>query len=46
VVAYAGRPVAATTAVGYMSMHIERQKKLVEDAFAPQLSDGEMLIRT
>ena len=46
VVAYAGRPVAATTAVGYMSMHIERQKKLVEDAFAPQLSDGEMLFRT
>jgi 2-oxoglutarate dehydrogenase complex dehydrogenase (E1) component-like enzyme len=46
VVAYAGRPVAATTAVGYMSMHIERQKKLIEDAFAPQLSAGEMLFRT
>ena len=46
VVAYAGRPVAATTAVGYMSKHVERQKKLIEDAFAPELSDGEMLIRT
>ena len=46
IVAYAGRPVAATTAVGYMSKHIERQQKLVEDAFASQLSDGEMLVRT
>src|SRR4029453_54451 len=43
-VGYAGRPVAATTAVGYMSKHIERQKKLIEDAFAPELSDGEMVI--
>jgi 2-oxoglutarate dehydrogenase E1 component len=45
-VGYAGRPVAATTAVGYMSKHLERQKKLIEDAFAPGLADGEMLIRT
>jgi len=45
-VGYAGRPVAATTAVGYMSKHLERQKKLIEDAFAPELADGEMLIRT
>jgi 2-oxoglutarate dehydrogenase E1 component len=44
VVAYAGRPVAATTAVGYMSKHVERQKKLIDDAFAPELSDGEMVI--
>ena len=29
-----------------MSKHIERQQKLVEDAFASQLSDGEMLVRT
>ena len=29
-----------------MSKHVERQKKLIEDAFAPALSDGEMLIRT
>ena len=35
IVAYAGRPVAATTAVGYMSKHLERQKQLIEDAFAP-----------
>ena len=46
VVAYAGRPVAATTAVGYMSMHLARQKQLIEDAFAPKLSEGEMLVGT
>ncbi len=46
VVAYAGRPVAATTAVGYMSLHVTRQKQLIEDAFAPKLSEGEMLVRT
>jgi 2-oxoglutarate dehydrogenase E1 component len=46
VVAYAGRPVAATTAVGYMSKHVERQQKLVEDAFGPTLSEGEMLVGT
>ena len=44
VVAYAGRPVSATTAVGYMSKHLERQRKLIEDAFAPELSEGEMII--
>jgi 2-oxoglutarate dehydrogenase E1 component len=46
VVAYAGRPVSATTAVGYMSKHLERQQQLIEDAFAPNLADGEMLVRT
>jgi len=46
VVAYAGRPVAATTAVGYMSLHLSRQKQLIEDAFAPRLSTGEMLVAT
>jgi len=46
VVAYAGRPVAAATAVGYMSKHLERQQKLVADAFAPDLSEGEMLVGT
>src|SRR6266496_1658053 len=47
IVSYAGRPVAATTAVGYMSKHLERQKQLIEDAFAPPpLSEGEMLVRT
>jgi len=46
VVAYAGRPVSASTAVGYMSKHLERQQKLVADAFAPDLSEGEMLVGT
>jgi 2-oxoglutarate dehydrogenase E1 component len=46
VVAYAGRPVAATTAVGYMSLHIPRQQQLVADAFAAKLSEGEMLVGT
>ncbi len=45
-VAYAGRPVAATTAVGYMSLHIPRQQQLVADAFAAKLSEGEMLVGT
>ena len=42
----AGRPVAATTAVGYMSKHVARQQQLIEDAFGPRLSEGEMLVRT
>jgi 2-oxoglutarate dehydrogenase E1 component len=46
VVAYAGRPVSASTAVGYMSKHIERQQQLVADAFASDLSEGEMLVGT
>ncbi len=46
VVAYAGRTVAATTAVGYMSLHVARQKQLIQDAFAPKLSQGEMLVGT
>jgi len=46
VVAYAGRPVAATTAVGSMSKHLARQAQLVADAFAPKLSEGEMLVGT
>jgi len=46
VVTYAGRPVAATTAVGYMSKHLARQQQLIEDAFAPRLSEGEMLVGT
>jgi hypothetical protein len=29
-----------------MSKHIERQQQLVADAFAPDLSEGEMLVRT
>ena len=45
VLAYAGRPVSASPAVGYMSKHVQQQKQLIEDAFAPSLSGGEMLIR-
>ena len=45
VLAYAGRRVSASPAVGYMSKHLEQQKQLIEDAFAPNLSGGEMLIR-
>jgi 2-oxoglutarate dehydrogenase E1 component len=40
---YAGRPISASPAVGYMSKHIEQQKKLVEDAFAVELASGEMV---
>jgi 2-oxoglutarate dehydrogenase E1 component len=46
VIAYAGRPVSASPAVGYMSKHNAQQKQLVLDAFAPELSEGEMLVRT
>jgi len=40
-VAYAGRPVSASTAVGYMSKHMAQQQQLIEDAFSPAPSDGE-----
>ena len=30
---YAGRPSSASPAVGYMAMHNEQQKQLVEQAF-------------
>jgi 2-oxoglutarate dehydrogenase E1 component len=46
VIAYAGRPVSASPAVGYMSKHAAQQKQLIEDAFAPKLSEGEMLVGT
>ena len=46
VVAYAGRPVSASTAVGYMSQHLAQQQKLIEDAFGPNLGMGEMLVAT
>jgi len=45
-VAYAGRPVSASTAVGYMSKHLAQQKALVEAAFGPDLGEGEMLVGT
>jgi 2-oxoglutarate dehydrogenase E1 component len=46
VLAYAGRPVSAAPAVGYLSKHNAQQKQLVEDAFARKLSAGEMLVGT
>jgi 2-oxoglutarate dehydrogenase E1 component len=44
VVAYAGRPVSASTAVGYMAKHAQQQQRLIEDAFSPDLKMGEMLV--
>jgi len=46
VLAYAGRPVSASPAVGYLSKHNAQQKALIEDAFGDTLADGEMLVRT
>ncbi|MDQ6619093.1 MAG: 2-oxoglutarate dehydrogenase E1 component [Pseudomonadota bacterium] len=43
-IAYAGRPVSASPAVGYMSKHATQQKQLIEDAFADKLAMGEMLV--
>jgi 2-oxoglutarate dehydrogenase E1 component len=43
VLAYAGRPISASPAVGYMSKHLAQQKQLVEDAFAAKLALGEMV---
>ena len=42
VLAYAGRPISASPAVGYMSKHLAQQKQLVEDAFAAKLDSGEI----
>ncbi|TMG82719.1 MAG: 2-oxoglutarate dehydrogenase E1 component, partial [Betaproteobacteria bacterium] len=44
VLAYAGRPISASPAVGYASKHLEQQKQLLEDAFAAELRSGEMVI--
>jgi len=44
VLAYAGRPVSASPAVGYAAKHAAEQKQLIEDAFAAKLRSGEMLI--
>jgi 2-oxoglutarate dehydrogenase E1 component len=41
--AYAGRPISASPAVGYMSKHIAQQQELVRDAFAAELGAGEMV---
>jgi 2-oxoglutarate dehydrogenase E1 component len=43
VLAYAGRPVSASPAVGYAAKHNAEQKQLVEDAFAAKLRSGGML---
>jgi 2-oxoglutarate dehydrogenase E1 component len=43
VLAYAGRPISASPAVGYMSKHLAQQKQLVQDAFAEKLASGEMI---
>jgi 2-oxoglutarate dehydrogenase E1 component len=44
VLAYAGRAISASTAVGYSSKHNAEQKQLLEDAFAVQLASGEMVV--
>ena len=44
VLAYAGRPVSASTAVGYAAKHNAEQKQLIDDAFAAELKSGEMVL--
>jgi 2-oxoglutarate dehydrogenase E1 component len=44
VLAYAGRPISASPAVGYAAKHNAEQKQLVEDAFAAKLRSGEMVV--
>ncbi|MFO1414411.1 MAG: 2-oxoglutarate dehydrogenase E1 component [Burkholderiales bacterium] len=44
VLAYAGRPISASPAVGYATKHNAEQKQLVEDAFAAKLQSGEMVV--
>jgi 2-oxoglutarate dehydrogenase E1 component len=44
VLAYAGRSISASTAVGYASKHNAEQKQLIEDAFATKLASGEMVV--
>jgi len=43
VLAYAGRAISASPAVGYLSKHLEQQKAVVEEAFASTLRSGEMV---
>jgi len=42
--AYAGRAISASPAVGYSAKHQAEQKALVEDAFAAKLKSGEMVV--
>jgi 2-oxoglutarate dehydrogenase E1 component len=44
VLAYAGRRVSASPAVGYAAKHQAEQKQLIEDAFASKLASGEMVL--
>ena len=44
VLAYAGRAVSASPAVGSAAKHNAEQKQLIEDAFADKLRSGEMLL--
>jgi 2-oxoglutarate dehydrogenase E1 component len=44
VLAYAGRAISASSAVGYLAKHNAEQKQLIEDAFAPTLKSGEMVV--
>jgi 2-oxoglutarate dehydrogenase E1 component len=43
VLAYAGRPISASPAVGYAAKHLAQQQQLVADAFAVKLAAGEMI---
>jgi len=43
VLAYAGRPISASPAVGYATKHLAQQQQLVADAFAARLASGEMV---
>jgi 2-oxoglutarate dehydrogenase E1 component len=43
VLAYAGRPISASPAVGYMAKHLAQQRELILDAFADKLASGEMV---
>jgi 2-oxoglutarate dehydrogenase E1 component len=44
VLAYAGRAVSASPAVGYAAKHNAEQRELIEDAFAEKLQTGEMVL--
>jgi 2-oxoglutarate dehydrogenase E1 component len=44
VLAYAGRAISASPAVGYATKHNAEQKQLIEDAFAAELKSGEMVV--
>ena len=44
VLAYAGRQISASPAVGYAAKHMAEQRQLVEAAFAAKLASGEMVV--